>query len=38
MAQQVLLANTEGLVGADLGQAYIAVRAGRDLTDGMTVR
>ena len=38
MAQQVLLANTEGLVGEDLGQAYNAVKAGRDVSAGMTVR
>ena len=38
MAQQVLLANTEGLLGKDLGQAYSAVKSGRDVAAGMTVR
>ena len=39
MAQQVLLAHTEGLVGVtDLGQAYSAVKSGRDVAPGMTVR
>ena len=38
MAQQVLLANSEGLIGKDLGQAYSAVKAGRDVSAGMTVR
>ena len=38
MAQQVLLANTEGLVDANLGQAYSAVKSGRDVAAGMTVR
>ena len=38
MAQQVLLANTEGLVGKDLGEAYSALKGGRDVSAGMTVR
>merc|ERR1719234_2195250 len=38
MAQQVLLANTEGLIGKDLGQAYSALKGGGDVSAGMTVR
>ena len=38
MAQQVLLGNTEGLVGKDLRQAYSAVGAPNDVTAGMAVR
>ena len=38
MAQQVLLANSTGLIDTDLGQAYGAVRSGRDVAAGMTVR